>query len=287
MRDKKVIGRKKKCPQCSAHFVVRPESTADEFESVGASSSGGSSLPPRRSARKPAKKRRVVRDEFEDGPATGKKRRSKKREPEKQESKVLLYVLIGMIPLLLCGIGALVYFVGIPGSGGGAIAEEFVMPEEYDTWGTRDSNFQFQYPKGWAASGVKKRASVEHGSIKISAEDSLVGSLFADISRGPGVIGEKPERFPVDDVHDLMGAKLVEKHPDWSEVDRDRLKNRGGNSHLSEYTYSTFFGGERKGYRLTLLNAKYQLNVLLECDADEFEQVKPLFEEMMPTFGPK
>ncbi|MEZ6046802.1 MAG: hypothetical protein R3C11_14730 [Planctomycetaceae bacterium] len=188
--------------------------------------------------------------------------------------------MVSLIALVMVGLGVTM-FLGPMGGGGG-----FEMPTEFEIWRTQSSSFQFEYPKGWETGGTKMTASVKKGSISIKVRDSVQGSLKADIIAGPTAVdGEKNPKLPVDIMHEVMKEDVVKEFTNYSEFDMGRLESKPKNSHYSQYSHSSFFGGERAGYRLTMLNAKYQLNILLECDADEFDQVKPLFEKIMSTFN--
>ncbi|MAT14309.1 MAG: hypothetical protein CMJ46_03470 [Planctomyces sp.] len=284
IRDPKMIGRKKKCPKCQVPFVLRPAGEEEDggFDGdEGIFGAGGSMerLPQRRSNRKPAKKRRAEPVEASEG----KPKRRRKKEEEQKGSPVLLYVLIALIPVLLLGLGGLVYFAGPLISGGGG---DLGNPEKYLLWQADKADFQFEYPADWSVGGSSKAITLDYGSVNVTINDSFVGGLMADVAKAQrGIPQPGDTREPVDDIHELWLPKVQETYSDYEEVSVGRIPNKPGDSALSQFSYSGFLGGGKKGYRATIINVKYNLQIMMACAPDDFEEVKPVFDHILKTIN--
>ncbi|MAT14311.1 MAG: hypothetical protein CMJ46_03480 [Planctomyces sp.] len=289
MRDPAAVGQTKRCPKCRAPFVVEPMSEEDDFGFGEADEDSGMVSAPRRRSARQGGNRRSGAEKSSVNKAGGKKgnAKAKRKKSGSGESNLATYIMIAAIPIVLVGLGAVIYF-NMPD--GALVGAEFTQPQEYVTWNTPTSAFEFDYPKDWDINSSKFKALVKYRSVEISAEHDTDDSMFnLDISSGPVLEGENPGdgHYPVDDVHTIKGKQMEEAYQSKSYSERDvgRVPTLLRNSHYAEYSYTSFFGTERRGYRLTILFSKFcQLNILMESDADEFEKAKPVFLKVMETF---
>ena len=198
-------------------------------------------------------------------------------------------VVFGLIVLGIVGFFAVPQLVAKLKEGGSS-----KVPQEFEAFVDNDIPFRCEVPKGWeveargGSGNIPPSVRIEKGSIKISYRSSQSGAAIQDMAQaGANQSGElRDELKPVAKVHDYQREKFKAENPDYKEIGGvERIETGMGEGRLSEFTGTVGFG-KQYGYRVTLLTAQHQWNVVCKCtNKRDFEAYKPIFRRIIESSG--
>lgn len=156
----------------------------------------------------------------------------------------------------------------------------------------KDGAFKLRHPQGWTAeTGARPDNTysfviLTKGSAKIQAYADIQGSLMSG-SDSAGEFEEGSEFAPVHKAHELYKRVAAEELSGYVEGRPDVFKGSGlGEGRLSVFTASGgLFGGNLKGYHVTLLTRDRRVSILAYGPEAEFETLRPTYLAVCRSFG--
>ncbi len=156
----------------------------------------------------------------------------------------------------------------------------------------KDGAFKLRHPQGWTAEtggrpdNTYSFVILTKGSAKIQAYADIQGSLMSG-SDSAGEFEEGSEFAPVHKAHELYKRVAAEELSGYVEGRPDVFKGSGlGEGRLSVFTASGgLFGGNLKGYHVTLLTRDRRVSILAYGPEAEFETLRPTYLAVCRSFG--
>lgn len=203
--------------------------------------------------------------------------RKKKKKKKQQASKWPLIAGLagGGVVVLILLILVIVKFAG-----GGAVT----APTEWEKYSVGENEFGFEVPVGWKVSekGIpnKRDVQITKGSVKITIDENMTGSLVADIANAANRgVEVSDDLLPVSTVHTRRRPQNV--GADYKEEPATTVNTRGyGKARQSVYTE-----GSKRGIRATVLRHQTSLDIFCNCRASDFDTLRPAFEKFIASFG--
>lgn len=288
LKDAAAVGKKVRCRQCEEPFVATPSKAAkarkaadegDDFAGVGA----GGIAPPPPVLRRTKKKKKPAGEESEPAPSA---------DGPPQLPKWFMPAMVGGATLvgilLLVGIGFWVR-QSMAGSSGG----EIKVPTTWGTYRHPNETFTCGQPSDWEAEGGGQAGSsrswvrFRSGDAVINLRQSAAGGPLADIAGAFSDPNEEDEELtPVAKLHDFWHDRAAEEFRDYQEQQTTTVRTGMGDARRSEFTAKVGWGSKVRGFRVTYISPKAQLNAICQCPEENWETLKPAFEKFIESVSP-
>ena len=164
-----------------------------------------------------------------------------------------------------------------------------VIPSSYDNYNSKEGTFALDYPAGWEADGGGKRGPVwakfTSGSAQIRVNATTTASLIGDISSGGGLGGDAdPEFAPVQSAHEFNQMTAQEDFGGYKEDGPPQpFRCKLGDARISEFTASGAFGGQQRGYRMTVLGRDKGVSVTCVCKDSDWAKLEPVYKKVLAS----
>lgn len=299
LKSTKMLGKKVNCRSCETPFVLKADgqkkkaraASADEFDDFDEEFDSAAVARARRARKKKG-------NSSSSAGTTKAKSKGKKSEQQKSQPPVLL--LVGGSILGLALTGGVIYFMVTAGSSlsaQNAAQNQQAGPVKYATFHPEVGDFGCEYPDNWnvksggGQGGVQSWAkfSSPDESATISVRGNMTGGALGGAGLAMTQSADSDEiEPPVVDIHRLMKIKLADDYPNYEEIgDYKLLETKMGDACQSVFTTKSLLGGTQRGYRVTLLTGRVQFNMICLCPDGQFDQLKPIFAQVINTIHEK
>ncbi len=206
-------------------------------------------------------------------------------------SKRLVYRLVWIPSVILF---AIVLATFSRPSGGAA------TPGGMKLYAANDKSLTIKYPDNWSPGetsehGVKnviRFDADQYTALTVSSD--LMGSLMADIDKGPaGLGGMMPGangagRTPLEKLHLAKGSELQtgKLYPDYTEGNTTTEHIANTDAFVTDFTYKELeVSGlkEMVGIRETLLSGDRRIQMIGHCPKESEKEIMPVFKKMMSS----
>ena len=312
LKDDSAVGKKIKCRNCEAAFVVQPignghkgvngqksgnghkpgngrkakaeeEPVEDLFDDLGGERL--QSLPPRRLPH-PTKKKKVEKPEPVPGDELEEVRQKTLKGEPKRKRQGVSPALIGAAAVV--GLGLLGLLVMVIRAGGGSSINPNPTYSEFQDKVVH--GFKIDYPSDWTAQGGGQTGSVIWARFEKDSAGVRIKS-----SMGAGAIGGAASAFstgeeldesltPVAQVHDFLRESYAQDYSDYQELSTYTVQGGMGDVRVSEFTATQgIFRTKMHGFRASLLGGLYQWTIIAKCPESDWAVCKPIFEHMIKS----
>ena len=172
------------------------------------------------------------------------------------------------------------------GCGGGAA----IVPTSYSSYNAKDGSFACDTPDGWdikggGRSGTPVWAKFASGSALIHFKASSTNRLAnAALSGRSPAANEIPSLAPVELLHVDAIKQVEQDYDDYTEIAGPTVMNCDlGPARMSEFTYTTSFGSNMHGYRISIIGYDRGVNVFCICPEGEWKTVMPVFDKVLAS----
>lgn len=187
-----------------------------------------------------------------------------------------------------CFVGYLLLIgsVAFVGCGGGAAQ----IPTTFAIYNAKDGTFACDYPENWEKKGGGRGntpvwAKFTSGSAMIHLKTSVAASLMSGPA-GNRSGGDLPlDLEPVHQIHIRYEKDAKEEYDGYTELPGGPvpMKCSLGPARMSEFNYSTSFGTQMHGYRVTILGHDKGVMVYCICPESEWKVLQPSFNQVLAS----
>jgi hypothetical protein len=97
---------------------------------------------------------------------------------------------------------------------------------------------------------------------------------------------EDETQTPVAKLHEFRKESVAEEYNGYEELSVTTVQSGMGDARRSEFTASHGFRSKLRGYRVTYISPRAQMNVMCECPEEDWEKAKPIFEKVIASVAP-
>lgn len=220
-------------------------------------------------------------------PSSAKKSVTKKKDSSGGDKTVPLVIGGGIVGLIaVAGIAFLA--AGMLPKKGDAAKSKVAAVEKFAHYNAQDAAFQCDHPDGWEikSGGAKNSAWAQFGTSTtyIKVAEKIVGSLLGDI--GGNRTEDDGELSTVASVHaEKKRFYEEEEFKNYVEEPAEPVKCTFGWARRSVFTASGSWGKKLKGYRVTVMGAVRQIDIICLCPEADFDTLKPAFIKSMESLA--
>jgi predicted Zn finger-like uncharacterized protein len=285
LKDDSALGKKIRCKKCEKAFVASEPDDGDDDDFLSDEGPVGAAPPPglasvRRNKQQRAEKRKQTQAAASQG--------------VKELPKWFMPAMIGTAVLvalgLLTGVGFLVR--GALARTGGPSGVQ--APTGWSNYRSPAEKFSCEYPSNWAmeastsqGGGAMGWVRFTSGDAKINIRESMAGGALGDIAGATSDPNEQDEsQTPVAKLHEFRKESVAEEYNDYQETAITTVQSSMGDARRSEYTAKFGFGSKLRGYRVTYISPRAQMNAMCECPEEDWETCRPIFERVILSVSP-
>lgn len=197
--------------------------------------------------------------------------------------------VLGIVALALLAVGGLAFAaISLMPKKGASAKGRMAAVEKFATYNANDAAFRCEYPEDWKLTdGGGKGSSwakFENGNAYIKFGEKIVGNLLGDI--GGNRTDDDGEMSTVAGVHETKKSYYAEEEfKNYVEENAEPMKCSFGRARRSIFTASGGWGKKLKGYRVTVLGAVRQIDIICVCSETDFETLKPAFIKSMESIA--
>lgn len=282
LKDDSALGKKIRCRKCEKPFVAK---AADEDDDLFSDAEMAPMAPPPGLAGVKRKKKKVKSADDDGG--------SPAKSGDTQLPKWVIPTAIGVASIVAIGVlfGAGMLIRGAMARTGGGGME---APTEWSNYRNPAEKFSCVYPANWEMEGSTSIGGggaswvrFTSGEAKINIRESIAGGALSDIAGVGADPNEEDESMtPVAKLHEFRKESFAEGYSDVQEHSVTTIQSGMGDARRSEFTASQGFSGKLRGYRVTYISPRAQMNAVCECPEEDWEKAKPIFEKVIASVAP-
>lgn len=164
------------------------------------------------------------------------------------------------------------------------------IPTTYGKYNAKDGTFECDYPEGWEKKGGGRGSSpvwarFTSGSAMIQLKTSLTASLMSGPSGNSNAGGLPPDLEPVHQLHINYMETAAAEYDGYTELPGGPavMKCGIGPARMSEFNYSTAFGTQMHGYRVTIIGHDKGVLVYCICPESDWKALQPSFNKVLAS----